>query len=338
MFIMKNSLRYFLSLFFLAVLFLDSPGFCMVQTKADLVVAKDGTGQFTSLQKAIDSCKAFPEKRIVILVKPGLYREKIVIEEFNQKLTIIGEDRDKTIIQWDDYFGKMERGRNSTFYTYTLRVEATDCVLENLTIENSAGPVGQAVALHLMGDRCTIKNCRLLGNQDTVYASGDSARCYFTDCYLEGTTDFVFGGATAFFENCEIHCKANSYITAASTKEGQPFGLIFRNCKITADPGIDKVFLGRPWRPFAHTAFIECEMGSFILPQGWNNWGKVENEKCARYEECNNHGAGSSLSQRVTWSRNLPPSELPKYTKDNVLKTKPSKELNKDDDWFNSAY
>jgi pectinesterase len=290
-----------------------------VQEKYDLVVAQDGSGDYTTIQKAIDACRIFPDRPFTVRVKNGVYREKIAILEGNTHLTIIGENAEKTIITWDDYFNKINRGRNSTFYTYTLKVEADDFRMENITVENTAGPVGQALALYVEGDHCVFVNCRFLGNQDTVFADGKFSRQYFYNCYIEGTTDFIFGGATALFENCIVHAKANSFLTAASTPEGKPFGFVFLNCRITANPGLDKVYLGRPWRGFAKVAFLNCEMGPFIVPEGWDNWSKAENEKTAQFAEYNNSGEGASLSQRVGWSVKLKTKEASKFIKENIF-------------------
>jgi pectinesterase len=196
---------------------------------------------------------------------------------------------------------------------------ANDFYLENITVENSAGPVGQAVALHIEGDRCVIRNCRISGNQDTVYAAGQYSRILFKDCFIEGTTDFIFGEATVVFETCKLHCKANSFITAASTPKGNRFGFVFMNCKITADIGVKKVFLGRPWRSYAKVAFLNCEMGSFIAPEGWDNWSKKENEKTASFYEFKNTGDGSSTLNRVNWSVNLSEKKARTYTKENIF-------------------
>ena len=167
----------------------------------------------------------------------------------------------------------MKRGRNSTFYTYTLLVIADDFYAENLTIENSAGPVGQALALYVKGDRCVFRNCRILGNQDTLYTDGLNSRQYFEGCYISGTTDFIFGPATVLFNNCTIHSLRDSYITAASTPQGKPFGYVFMNCKITAAPEAKKVYLGRPWRDYARIVFFELRTWySGIVPAGWSNW------------------------------------------------------------------
>ncbi len=295
------------------------------QKKYDFVVAQDGSGDFTSIQKAIDASKAFPESRVTIFVKSGTYKEKVLVPSFNTYLSLIGESSDKTIITWDDHFTKVNRGRNSTFYTATLQVLANDFYMENITVENSAGPVGQALALDVEGDRCIFINCRFLGNQDTVYAAGRFSRDYFKDCYIEGTTDFIFGEATALFESCTIHCKSNSFITAASTYEGNPFGFVLLSCKITAEAGVDKVFLGRPWRKFAKVAFLKCELGSFIRPEGWNNWSNPENEKTAVFTEYDCTGPGANRAGRVGWSRKMSVKEAAGYTKEHIFAPFPTK-------------
>ena len=289
------------------------------QDKWTMTVSQDGKGDFTSIQKAIDASKAFPDKRVTILVKNGIYHEKIVVPSCNSHLSIVGESAERTIFTFDDYFDRINRGRNSTFFTYTMKVEANDFILENITLENSAGPVGQAVALDVEGDRCVFRNCRFLGNQDTLYAAGRFSRQYFTNCYIEGTTDFIFGEATSLFEKCTIHCKANSFITAASTPEGKPYGFVFLNCKITAAAGVDKVYLGRPWRSFAKVAYLNCDMGSFIRPGGWDNWSKTENEKTAKFAEFNNSGSGASVTARVPWSVRLSEKEAKRYSAEHIF-------------------
>ncbi len=279
----------------------------------DMVVAPDGSGDYTSIQAAIDACKSFPDKRICIFIKNGIYHEKVRVPSWNNKLSLIGESVEKTIITWDDHFKKINRGRNSTFLTYTLLVEGDDFYAENLTVENTAGPVGQAVALHVEGDRCTFKHCRLLGYQDTLYAAGQHSRQYYDSCYIEGTTDFIFGAATVVFNRCTIHSKSNSFITAASTPEGRPFGYVFLYCRLTAEQGVDKVFLGRPWRDFAGVAFLHCEMGNHIVPQGWDNWSSPQREKTVYYAEYGNTGPGSNTIKRVPWSHQLSGREAKKY-------------------------
>ncbi len=200
-----------------------------------------------------------------------------------------------------------------TFRTYTVRVDANDITFRNITIENNSARLGQAVALHTQGDRLLFVNCRFLGHQDTVYTGMPRTRLYFKQCYIEGTTDFIFGPSTAWFEQCAIHCKANSYITAASTPQDVPYGYIFNNCTITCNEGIDKVYLGRPWRDYGYTLFMNCLLPSQIRPEGWHQW-RPEAVKTARYMEYNNQGAGAATSQRVPWSRQLTKKEASKIT------------------------
>jgi pectinesterase len=287
----------------------------------EMVVSTDGTGDFIRIQDAIDATKAFPDKRITIFIKNGVYREKVRVPSWNNMLSIIGEDAKKTIIVWDDYFDKINRGRNSTFFTYTFKVEADDFYAENLTIENSAGPVGQAVALHVEGNRCAFKNCRILGNQDTAYLDGENSNQLFIDCIIEGTTDFIFGSATAVFSNCKIISRNDSYITAASTNEGKPFGFVFMNCKLSALEEVQSVYLGRPWRPYAKTVFMHCDLGKHIHPEGWKEWSNVGNESATFYAEYKNTGEGSKTENRVSWSHQLSDAVAANYTPVNILGT-----------------
>jgi pectinesterase len=288
----------------------------------DMTVALDGSGDYTSIQAAIDACKAFPDKRISIYIKNGVYQEKVRVPAWNNKLSLIGESAEHTIISSGDYFDKINRGRNSTFFTYTLLVEGNDFYAENLTIENTAGPVGQAVALHVEGDRCTFHNCRMLGNQDTLYAAGQNTRQYYDSCYIEGTTDFIFGAATAVFNHCTVYSISNSYITAASTPKGKHFGFVFLNCKLTAGTGTNQVFLGRPWRDYARVAFLDCEMDSHILPEGWDNWSNPAREKTSFFAEYGNTGPGAGISHRVNWSHQLSKKEALSYKLENIFKSR----------------
>ena len=291
-----------------------------------LVVSRDGTGEFRTIDEAIEVCRAFMDYTKVIYVKKGVYKEKLIIPSWLTNITICGEDRDNTIITWDDHANiKMPVGGldseaavkgkpMGTFRTYTLKVQGSYITLKGITIENNAAKLGQAVALHTEGDHILVQNCRLLGNQDTVYTGVGGTRVAFYDCYIEGTTDFIFGPSIAWFQNCEIHSKANSYITAASTPAGQKYGYVFYKCRLTADKDVDKVYLGRPWRPFAATIFMDCELGKHIRPEGWHNWNNAKNEETARYAEYGNKGEGASTKNRVKWSKQLSKKEAAKVT------------------------
>ncbi len=280
-----------------------------------LVVARDGTGEFRNIDDAIEVCRAFMEYHKVIFVKKGTYKEKLIIPQWLTNIEICGEDRDQTIITWDDHANINKMG---TFRTYTLKIQGSRITLKNITIENNAARLGQAVALHTEGDMLTFLNCRFLGHQDTIYTGNARSRQYFKDCYIEGTTDFIFGPATAWFEHCDIFCKANSYITAASTPQDIPYGYVFNNCRITAAENVSKVYLGRPWRDYGYTLFMNCDLPRQIRPEGWHHWQK-EREKTARYLEYNNRGEGANTSQRVGWSRQLTKKEAEKITLNEVF-------------------
>ena len=286
----------------------------------DYVVDRDGSGDYESVQAAIDGAKSFPAERIRILVKEGVYDEKVSVHAWNPKVTLVGESRDGTVITHDDHFDSVDRGRNSTFFTYTLKVRGNDARVRNLTVRNDAGPVGQAVALHVDSDRPVFENCRFVGHQDTVYVAGEGARQYFRDCHIEGTTDFVFGNATAVFEDCRVHSKDDSYVTAASTPREEPFGFVFLDCALTADPEVGRAYLGRPWRDHARTVFVRCHMGEHVRPAGWDNWSRPRAERTAFYAEYDSRGPGAATrDRRVSWSNVLTDSEAAEYTKENVL-------------------
>lgn len=283
-----------------------------------IVVSRDGTGNFRTLQEAIESARAFMDYTVTIYVRNGVYKEKVIVPSWVENIDIIGEDRDKTIITYDDHANINKMG---TFRTYTVKVEGSDITFKNLTIENNAAQLGQAVALHTEGDRLKFINCRILGNQDTIYTGAKFTRLYFKDCYIDGTTDFIFGPSTALFEDCIIRSKRNSYVTAASTPKEAKYGYVFKHCKLTAEPGVDKVYLGRPWRPYAYTLFIECELGKHIVSAGWHNWGKQSNEETARYMEYKNTGEGANASERVAWSKQLTKKEAEAVTVDAIFRT-----------------
>lgn len=288
----------------------------------DYAVSVDGSGDFKTIQEAVDACRDYAERDYRIFIKKGTYREKLVIPTWKRRITFIGEMVEETIITNDDYSGKVDRNgrKHSTFTSYTCLVAGNDIVFENITFVNSAGQVGQAVAVHVEGDRCVFRNCRLLGNQDTLFAAGETSRQFFDSCFIAGTTDFIFGPSTAVFRNCTILSKKNSYITAASTAQTRDHGFVFLNCRLIADSAGRMVYLGRPWRLHAYTAFIECELGSHIVPAGWHNWNKPEAERTARFFEYRSRGSGANTSARLPWSRQLTDAEASALTVENILK------------------
>ena len=267
-----------------------------------IVVARDGTGEFRTIDEAIEVCRAFMDYHKVIYIKKGTYKEKLIIPSWLQNIELCGESREETIITYDDHANvKIILGTAApreqpmgTFRTYTLKVEGNDITLKNLTIENNSARLGQAVSLHTEGDRIKVINCRVIGHQDTIYTGVAGTRIYFNGCYICGTTDFIFGPSTAWFEDCTIESLVNSYVTAASTPKDQPYGYIFNNCRLIAAEGVDQVYLGRPWRDYGYTLFMNCELGRHIRPEGWHHWEK-QREQTARYLEYNNRGEGANV-------------------------------------------
>lgn len=301
-----------------------------------IVVARDGTGEFRNVSQALEVCRAFMDYHKVIYVKKGTYKEKLIVPQWLQNIEICGEDRDQTVITYDDHaniamdasfwpaemsqqlMAMGDRPKLGTFRSFTVRVEGNDITFRNITIENNSARLGQAVALMTQGDRLLFVNCRFLGHQDTVYTGMPNTRMLFKDCYIEGTTDFIFGASTAWFENCDIYCKINSYITAASTPKDQAYGYVFNNCRIATAPGVDKMYLGRPWRDYGYTLFMNCDLPGTIRPEGWHHW-QVEREKTARYLEYNNRGEGAATGKRASWSRQLTKKEAQQVTMQNVF-------------------
>ncbi|MDM1293898.1 pectin esterase [Sphingobacterium sp. N143] len=277
----------------------------------DFVVAKDGSGDFRTIQAAINAVPDFRKKETKIYIKNGIYQEKIILPGSKQHVTLIGEDKFSTILRYDDYaqkknsFGE-EKGTSgsASFYGY-----GDDFTAINLAFENSSGPVGQAVAAWIAGDRSLFINCRFLGFQDTLYTYGKGTRQLYYQCYIEGTVDYIFGSATAWFEDCQLHCKDNGYITAASTPKHNEFGYIFNRCQIIGDKKTKIFYLGRPWRPHAKVIFMQCNLPAFIAAEGWHNWGKQPNETTAYFAEYKNTGPGSLSQNRVKWSHQLTDQE-----------------------------
>jgi len=287
-----------------------------------LFVARDGTCEFRNIGDAVEVCRAFMDYHKVIFVKKGTYKEKVIIPSWLDNIEIVGEDAEHTILTYDDHANVRLAGTEQpmgTFRTYTLKIEGNGITLKNITVENNAERLGQAVALHTEGDRLTFIGCRFLGNQDTVYTGKAGTRLYFSNCYIEGTTDFIFGPSTAWFEGCTIKNKTNSYVTAASTPKDVAYGYVFNRCRLIADPAVEKAYLGRPWRPYAYTLFMNCEMDGHIVPAGWHNWKNEANEQTARYLEYNNTGAGAATTGRAPWSRQLSRKEAAAITLERVF-------------------
>ncbi|WP_421940187.1 pectinesterase family protein [Pedobacter sp.] len=292
-------------------------------TEKIITVSQDGNADFKTIQLAVNSVRDHLQGKVTIKVAAGVYHEKLVIPAWKKNVRIAGESKEKTIITGNDYSGKdfpakdfTGNAKYSTYTSYTVLVQGNDCTMENLTIENTAGKVGQAVALAVEADRFRAINCNITGNQDTLYCAKDGKN-YFQSCLITGTTDFIFGEATAVFQRCTLESLANSYITAASTTARQPYGFVFFDCELTAKPGIDKVYLGRPWRPYAKTVFIRTTMGAHITADGWHPWpGDPEfpnKERTAYYAEYGSTGPGANTKGRVSWAKQLKKSNMPDF-------------------------
>ena len=280
---------------------------------AEMVVAQDGSGQFRTVQEAIAAVPNQSPTRTVIRIRKGVYREKLVVPVLKVRISLIGDDRDQTVLTFDDHTGK---GAINTYTSHSVLIQGADFTAENLTFQNTAGrTAGQAVALHVEADRCTFRNCRILGDQDTLFLATAHSRQYFRNCHIEGTTDFIFGASTAVFEHCTIVSRKNSHITAASTPQEQPYGFVFLDCRLEADATLaTNVSLGRPWRPYGSAVYVRTYLGPHIRPEGWDNWKNPENEKTARYAEYRSTGPGSAPDKRVKWSRQLTGKEAKQYT------------------------
>lgn len=290
--------------------------------RPDATVAADGSGNYTSVQAAIDAAPARSGSAAPweIHIKSGTYRERVQILRTRSRLLLRGDDAATTSITFNLNANLPDPADPSktlgTFRTPTVLIEGDDITFENLTLANTAGNVGQALALRADGDRIVFRRCRFLGWQDTVLTN--KGRHFFTGCYIEGHVDFIFGAATAYFSNCHLHALANGYITAASTPETSPHGFVFADGRITAAEGV-KTYLGRPWRQFAKVVFLRTEMAAGIRPEGWHNWGKPDAERTAFYAESASTGPGANPAARVAWSHQLTPAEAAAYTIPAVL-------------------
>jgi pectinesterase len=286
------------------------------------VVSQTGDGDYKTIQEAFDKIPNKSKKGVIVFVKNGVYKEKVVLDSLKNKVTLIGEDQFKTIITFDDYSGKTDpKGvKLRTGTSYSFLIKADDFKAENITFKNEAGfNAGQAVVLDIKGNRAIIKNCRLIGDQDVLYFSTPNKNSYLENCYIEGTTDFIFGFSTAWFQNCHIHSKKDSYITAASTPQDTQYGFVFNNCILTADSSVSDVYLGRPWRPYAATIFMRSYLGSHIKAEGWSVWNKLDTYALSRYAEYENYGPGAKKEQRVSWSKQLTEQEALNYNLKQVL-------------------
>src|ERR1039457_505111 len=294
-------------------------GLATLTAQTNLFVAADGSAQFTSVQSAIMSVPSGSrENPVVIHINPSTYKELIYLQREKRFFKLVGDDATNTVLTFNLYAGitNAEGKPIGTFKTPSTTIDADDFTAENLTFENSVGPVGQALAIRVDGDRASFRNCKFLGWQDTILLN--RGRQYFENCHICGHVDFIFGAATAWFEHCEIHARRNGYLTAASTPQDQPFGFVFSQCKITGEPGV-KTVLGRPWRIYASTIYLDCELSDVVQPEGWNDWKKPETHTTARYAEFNSTGPGANPQRRAAWAKQLTETEAGAITPGKVL-------------------
>lgn len=287
-----------------------------------ITVAKDGSGNFTTVQAAFNSIPPKNIKPVTIIVKKGIYREKLFLDSLKQFITIVGEDKLSTMLAWNDHTGKIAPNGDTinTRTSWSFKITADNFTARDITFQNDAGfTAGQAVAVESDGDKAIFKNCRFIGNQDVLFTNSDRSRQYFEDCYIEGTTDFIFGSSTVWFERCHIYSKKNSHVTAAATPKEKEFGYVFNWCELDGDTSLHNVSLGRPWRPYAAVTYLHCYIGPHIRPEGWSVWNNNENHLTARYAEFSNFGPSSGTESRVKWAKQLTDEEVKRYTLWNVL-------------------
>lgn len=312
-------------------------------------VQQNGTGDATTLAEAVALAQQVPaDNAVEIQIGAGTYKEKLELVRDN--VTLVGEATETTILTYDDYglFLMPDDIKRGTFRSYTIFVHGDRFTAKNITFANTAGfgpKIGQAVAVYADGARMTFENCRFLGRQDTLFTAPlpptviewggfrgprendprDDGTHYYKNCYIEGDVDYIFGSATAYFEECEIHSLARDtnpegYVTAASTPEGKPYGYVFDRCRFTSDCAPETVYLGRPWRSYAKTVILRSELGAHIKKEGWHDWNKEEAKGLAYYAEYENYGPGASPETRVSWSHQLTEAEAALYQKELVLK------------------
>ncbi|WP_312766106.1 pectinesterase family protein [Epilithonimonas sp.] len=333
---MKRSKAKSLLLFFSFILVLtciNSFSVNDIDSEKIYTVSQDEKGDFKTIQEAINIVEDKLDAKTKIIIKKGTYREKITIPATKGAISFEGESLTETILVNDDFASKKnaEGKEMGTTGSSTIFIFSDNFSAKNITFQNDAGKVGQAVAVLITGDKAAFENCRFLGFQDTLYLKGEQdvptpkreIRHYFKGCYIEGTTDFIFGAATAVFEDCTIFAKESAtYLTAASTPENTKFGFVFINCEVKGEAKPESVYLGRPWRPFAKTVFINCAIDNMIRPEGWHNWKKPEAEKTTLYAEYNSKGIGANKEKRVSWSHQLTKEQSKEYQIKNILSGK----------------
>lgn len=306
-------------IFLFALLLTSLAGFA--QTK-NMVVAQDGSGNYRTVQAALDAVPANSTTPTAIFIRKGIYKEKLNLSKKKSFVRLTGEDLTTTILTFDDYNGRTPANGEplGTSEASTFRVYGSDFSAENLTFENTAGTVGQGPAMWVYGDRASFQNCRFLGSRDTLYPYGYGSRQFYKNCYIEGTTDFILGAATAWFEDCTLFCKAGGTVMMApSTPDTIRYGFVLQRCKIVGDAPADSYFMARPWKPAAKIVLLNCELSPAVKAKGWDHWGKESNKQDAFFAEYKSTGPGARPKGRILWSRQLSPQQAAFYTRESVL-------------------
>jgi len=292
--------------------------FCVLAAccQKQITVVQDGSGDYKTIQAAFDAVPRNNKKPITIIVGEGIYKEKLLLDSTRNFVTLIGANKFTTILTYDDHTGRLSPQGDTinTRTSWSFKILADNFTASNITFQNDAGfSAGQAVAVESDGDKAMFNNCRFIGNQDVLFINNEKSRQYYQQCYIEGTTDFIFGSATVWFEQCHIHSKKNSHVTAASTPPDKKWGYVFNDCVLTGDTSVHNASLGRPWRPYAAVVYIHCFIGEHIRPEGWSNWNNTDSYKTARYAEYKNYGPSADPAKRVNWSRQLTDEEAKEY-------------------------
>jgi pectinesterase len=308
-----------------------NPNPTTAEDRINAVVESDVSSTHTNLQDAIDDAPDNGTNAYCILIKPGTYEGQFIVPKQKRHIQLIGEDVTNTVLTYSLNVNETNSRTLMPFKGTGVIVLGDEFSAENMTFQNTSGDHGQALALRVDGDRAVFKGCRVIGWQDTLMIN--NGREYYTNCYIAGRVDFIYGSATAVFDRCEIHSRNGGHVTAASTPKEKPFGFVFMSCRLTGDPqpwtsadgrpantnSPPKADLGRPWRPFASVTYLNCEMGDHIKPEGWNNWRNPTNETTARYAEYNSTGPGANPAARFKWTKQLTDEEAKAFTIQNIL-------------------
>lgn len=314
--------------------------------RKELYVSADSSKEFREIGEALDTAKKYEGMNVVIHVGAGVYHERIVINQ--PHISLIGEDENNTKITYSDGAHDMmpEGDERGTFRTSSVFIDADYFYASHISFCNEAGQgheVGQAIAVYVDGDQMMFENCRFEGYQDTLFtaplpkepakAGGFKGpkefeprrhgRHLYKDCFISGNIDFIFGSATAYFENCEIfmrdrHQELSGYVVAPSTYEGEKYGYVFNHCRFTSDCPKESAYLGRPWRNYAKAVVLNSEIGAHIKKEGWDDWNKKDAWDTMFFAEYGNFGEGAGEA-RAPFVKILTEKEASVYTRENVL-------------------